>query len=124
MELNALENVNVNLSVDKETGVPEVPYADDYRWCYLTSDDSAPEWMRREDIVFRTNHSARQGNHQWKRKKAIAKGQNPDEVAPIIHRIAGAVVCPFERGKEMPANFSCSRCELCIKKPQLQKVNV
>lgn len=123
MELNALSNVNVNLSVDKDTGMPEVPYADDYRWCYLSSDDKAPEWMRREDIVFRTNHNARQGNHQWKRKKAIAKGQNPDEVAPILHRIAGAVVCPFERGRDMPASFSCSQCGLCIKKPQAVKVN-
>jgi hypothetical protein len=124
MELNALSNMNVNLSVDKETGMPEVPYADDYRWCYLSSDDSAPEWMRREDIVFRTNHNARQGNHQWKRKKAIATGKNPDVVAPLLHRIAGATVCPFERGKDMPASFSCSQCGLCINKPKHAKVNV
>jgi len=116
-------NVNVNLSVDKETGMPDVPYADDYRWCYLTSDDSAPEWLRRSDIVFRTNHNARQGNHQWKRKKAIAKGQNPDAIAPLLHRIAGATVCPFERGKDMPASFSCSQCGLCINKPKHAKVN-
>jgi hypothetical protein len=124
MELNALSNVNVNLSVDKETGMPEVPYADDYRWCYLTLDDSAPNWLRRFDIVFRTNHNARKGNHQWKRKKAEENGQDPDSVAPLIHRIAGATVCPFERGKEMPATFSCSQCGLCVKKPQPQKVNV
>ena len=124
MELNALSNVNVNLSVDMETGMPEAPYADDYRWCYLSSDDSAPEWMRREDIVFRTNHNARQGNHQWKRKKAEKNGQDPDIVAPLLHRIAGATVCPFERGKDMPASFSCSRCGLCIKKPQTQEVTV
>lgn len=123
MALNALSNVNVNLSVDKETGMPEVPYADDYRWCYLSSDDSAPEWLRRDDIVFRTNHNARKGGHQWKRIQAIAKGLNPDVVAPIMHRIAGAIVCPFERGKDMPKSFSCSRCGLCIKKPQTQKVN-
>lgn len=123
MELNALSNVNVNLSVDKDTGMPEVPYADDYRWCYLSLDDTAPEWLRRDDIVFRTNHNARKGGHQWKRIQALAKGLNPDTVAPLLHRIAGATVCPFERGKDMPKNFSCSRCGLCIKKPNNEKVN-
>lgn len=123
MELNALSNVNVNLSVDMETGVPLVPYADDYRWCYLSDNNWAPHWLRRTDIIFRTNHNARQGNHQWKRKKAETNGENPDIVAPLCHRIAGAVVCPFERGRPMPSNFSCSKCTLCIKKPSHEKVN-
>lgn len=124
MELNASSNVNINLSVDNDTGMPEVPYADDYRWCFLSLDDSAPNWLRRSDIVFRTNHNARQGNHQWQRAKALKNGQDPNSVAPLLHRIAGAVTCPMERGKKMPASFSCSRCSLCIKKPQTEKVNV
>jgi len=119
MELNALPNVNVNLSVDNDTGMPDCAYADDYRWCFLTSDDSAPSWLRREDIVFRTNHTAQPGGHKWKRKRAIAKGEDPNVVAPILHRIAGATVCPLERGADMPANFSCSRCQLCIRKPKV-----
>lgn len=117
-KLAALPNVNVNLSCDSDTDMPSVEDADMFRWCYLTTNDTAPNWLRRSDIVFRTNHNARQGNHQWKRKKAEKNGQDPDSVAPLLHRIAGATVCPFERGKEMPSNFSCSRCGLCIKKPQ------
>lgn len=116
-ELAKLPNVNVNLSVDDETGMPNVVDAENFRWCYLSTNDVAPEWLRRTDIIFRTNHNARKGNHQWKRKDAIAKGLNPDTVAPVLHRIAGAVVCPFERGRKLE-NFSCSQCGLCVDKPK------
>lgn len=117
MSLNALSNVNVNLSVDKETGKPGLPGAENFHWCYLSLDDSAADYMRRTDIVFRTNHTARRGGHQWWRKKAVEKGEDPDKTHPLIHRIAGAVVCPLERGRKLD-NFSCSQCGLCINKPK------
>lgn len=123
-QLASLKNVNVNLSVDDETGIPIIENAQNFRWCFLTNDDSAPDDLRATDIVFRSKHNAQPGNHQWKRKKAEKNGQDPDSVAPLLHRIAGAVVCPFERGQKLPENFSCSRCRLCIKKPQQEEVTV
>lgn len=119
LALNALENVNVNLSLDSDTGIPSFEGAEDFRWAFLTGNDTVPIEMRRTDIVFRTNHNARQGNHQWARKRAVKRGENPDVIAPLLHNIGGGTVCPFERGREMPANFSCSRCRLCIKKPEV-----
>jgi len=110
--LAALANVNVNLSVDQDTGKPHL---DSYRWCYLTDDDTAPEWMRMGDIIFRSNH----GGQKKKRRNDVAKGIDPDIRAPLIHKISDATVCPLERGKEMPKSFSCSRCHLCVEKPQI-----
>ena len=118
-QLAQLPNINVNLSVDAETGAPS---AENYRWCFLTDNDSAPVWMRKGDIVFRTNHSGKTGHHQWKRKNALVKGLDPNAVAPLLHKIAGATVCPMERGTKMPENFSCAKCALCIKKPQTEMV--
>jgi len=118
--LSTLSNVTINLSCDKDTGVPTASYADNFRWCYLTDNDSAPDWLRVDDIVFRTNHSARIGHHQWKRNKAIKNGQDPDIVAPLIHRLGGAIVCVMERGKDLPAHVTCSTCRLCIKKPEVK----
>lgn len=116
--LSMFPNVNINLSLDIETGMPTFNGAESYRWCYLSNDDTAPSWLRRNDIIFRTNHNLRKGNHQWLRQKAINDGKDPNQVAPLLHRIGNGVVCPFERGKSMPAFFSCSQCRLCIKKPQ------
>jgi hypothetical protein len=121
-KLGAFSNMTLNLSCDKETGIPDCENAQDYRWCYMTDNDEGPFWLRSNDIVFRTNHNARQGNHQWKRNKAVKNGQDPDAIAPLLHRIADAIVCPFERGKDMPANFSCARCQLCVRKPKTQGV--
>jgi hypothetical protein len=116
--LGASSNININLSLDKETGKPEVLNAESFRWCYLTDDDTAPDWLRRNDIVFRTNHNGKPGGHKWKRNRAEKKGLDPNVVAPLLHRMGKAVVCPFERGKDMPSDFSCSKCGLCVKKPK------
>lgn len=121
LSLNYLPSVNVNLSVDNDSGLPNFVGAERLRWCFLSDNDKAPSWLRATDIVFRTNHSAKIGHHQWIRKRAVERGQDPDIIAPLLHRIAGAITCPFERGKDMPTNFSCSRCGLCVNKP---KVNV
>ena len=116
-ELSASSNININLSLDNETCKPEVENAEDYRWCFLTEDDNVPNFLRTKDIVFRTKHNGKPGNHKWKRNRAIKQGLNPDVVAPLMHRLGGGTVCPFERGKDMPDSFSCSKCSLCIKKP-------
>ena len=113
------ENVNINLSVDSDTGAPRVFAASVMRWCYLTNDDTAPDWLRQGDIIFRSNHTARPGGHKWKRKKAIRLGQDPDKVAPLIHKIGKATVCPLERGRNLPKSFSCARCHLCVDKPKV-----
>ena len=117
--LAELPNVNVNLSVDDDTGMPKVVDADNYRWCYLTHNDNAPEWLRKGDIAFRSNASGKKGNHKWWRKDAIEKGLNPNEVAPLVHKLGKATVCPFERGADMPSSFSCATCHLCVDKPKV-----
>ena len=119
IELHKLSNVNVNLSVDDETGQPRNKTSQSMRWCYLTGNDTAPDWIRSGDIIFRSNHNARQGNHKWHRKKAIKNGLDPDTVAPLIHKIREAAVCPLERGRDMPKYFSCARCHLCVDKPKV-----
>ncbi len=118
-QLNALDNVNVNLSVDDETGSP-LEYSqltEKYRWCYLTKTDSVPDWIRHDDIVFRSNHSGKKGNHKWHRKEATRKGLDPNVVAPLIKRLGGQV-CPLEQGQDIP-NFSCKKCALCVDKPKV-----
>lgn len=117
--LHQWQNVNVNLSVDDGTGEPEFWWANEFRWCYLSSDDTAPGWIRKGDIIFRSNHTARPGNHKWRRKKAIKDGLDPDKIAPLIHKINKATVCPLERGRDMPKYFSCARCHLCVDKPKV-----
>jgi hypothetical protein len=122
-ELHALPNVNVNLSVDNETGPPNQRVyknfhaASQMRWCYLTKTDSVPEWINEDDIVFRSNHNGQPGNHKWKRKKAIKQGLDPNEVAPLVKRLGGQV-CPLEQGQDVP-NFSCAKCRLCVDKPKV-----
>ncbi len=111
--LHSFSNVNVNLSVDDETGKPRVYNAKAYRWCYLTHNDSAPDWMRADDIIFRSNYSG----HKRRRKNAEKKQLDPDTVAPLIHKLVG-VVCPLERGRDIP-NFSCAKCRLCVDKPKV-----
>lgn len=106
-------NVNVNLSVDKDTGKPN-SYLDNYRWCYLTGTDSAPDWMREGDIIFRSNHTGQ----KRKRKNDIKKGIDPNVRAPLIHKLGGVIVCPFERGRDMPKSLSCAKCHLCVDKPK------
>lgn len=115
--LNAFSNVNINLSLDDETGKPDVENADKYRWCFLTEDDNVPNFLRAKDIVFRAKHNGKPGNHKWKRNRAIKNGLDPDVVAPLLHKLGGGTVCPFERGRDMPDSFSCSKCSLCIVKP-------
>lgn len=124
-KLAELANVNVNLSCDIETGMPNVEGAETFRWAYLVNGSSykneesdAPSWLRRQDIVFRMVHSGKNGNHQWWRKDAVAKGLDPNSVAPIKNRFGAATVCPFERGRELD-NFSCSQCRICIHKPKV-----
>ena len=117
--LHVLHNINVNLSVDVDTGMPEVSNAEYLRWCYLTGDDTAPNWLRKGDIIFRSNHTARPGGHKWKRKKAIKDGLDPNKVAPLIHKMGEATVCPLERGRDLPKYFSCAKCHLCVAKPQV-----
>ena len=107
--LHDLPNVNVNLSVDDETGPPDSSLAQQMRWCYLTKTDNVPDWIRPRDIVFRSNHNG----HKRRRKNAIAKGETPP---PLIKRLGGQV-CPLEQGQDIP-NFSCAKCRLCIDKPR------
>lgn len=115
--LAQLPNVNVNLSCDIETGIPNVDGAEAFRWAYLThakDNEDAPTWLRRSDIVFR---SAAAG-HRKRRNNATKKGTDPNTVAPLVNRISAAPVCPFERGAELNA-FSCSQCQICIRKPKV-----
>ena len=119
LALQVYVNVNVNLSVDDETGAPKLEWHQDCRWCYLTHDDNAPNWLRKGDIAFRSNATGKKGNHKWKRKDAIEKGNDPDLVAPLVHKLGKATVCPFERGTDMPKNFSCAKCHLCVDKPKV-----
>lgn len=111
--LNFLDNVNVNLSVDDETGRPKFLGAYMFRWCYLTKTDTVPPWMRRDDIVFRSNHNG----HKRRRNNAEKKGENPNIIAPLLHVIGQATVCPKERGKDIP--LSCAKCRLCVDKPKV-----
>ena len=116
--LAGYKNMTLNLSCDKETGKPP---REDYRWCYLSTDDTAPNWLRDGDIIFRTNHNGQPGNQQWARKRAINNGQDPDIIAPLIHKIGAAKVCPLERGRKLPDQFDCLKCQLCIKNPSSNK---
>lgn len=115
IELQQLENVNINLSVDDETGQPKFLGHDLFRYCYLTKTDSAPRWVRRNDIVFRSNHVW----HKKRRENAEKRGENPNIIAPLQHVIGMGTVCPLERGKDIP-NFSCAKCRLCIDKPKVE----
>lgn len=117
LDLSSLPNVNVNLSCDKETGMPSFPMADSLRWAYLTHAkeyEDAPQWLRRTDIVFRSAA----GGQRTRRKNAEKKGLDANTVAPLVSRIGAAPVCPFERGAEL-ASFSCSQCQICIRKPKV-----
>ena len=100
-------NTNINLSCDVETGCP---LFEDYRWAYLTHDDTIPSWLRKKDLVFRSKHSG----HKRRIKNAIAKGNVPP---PIIHNIIGIRVCPLERGVDI--DISCASCMICIDKPKV-----
>lgn len=108
LKLHSLPNVNVNLSVDDETGAPSIVGSDAMRWCYLTKVDAAPSWLRAKDIVFRSNHNG----HKRRRKNAIKKGVTPP---PLVKRLTGQV-CPMEQGQDIP-KFSCAKCRLCVDKP-------
>lgn len=108
--LQRLPNVNINLSVDDETGAPEGLKASYMRWCYLTKTDNVPDWIRSTDIVFRSNHLG----HKRRRKNAKAKGETPP---PLIKRLGGQV-CPMEQGQDVP-NLSCAKCRLCVDKPEV-----
>jgi hypothetical protein len=117
-DLQSFSHVNVNLSVDDETGMPTMFYADMFRWCYLTDNDTVPSWMRRKDIVFRSNHLG----HKKRRKNDVRKGLNPNVRAPLVKRLGRgsryedkAQVCPMEQGQDIP-NFSCKKCRLCVDK--------
>jgi hypothetical protein len=114
-KLAQLPNVNVNLSCDIESGKPKAHRVKFYRWAYLTHDKAygdTPDWLRRDDIVFRSAS----GGHKTRRKNAVNKGKDPNEVAPLVSRIGSAPVCPFERGQKLDS-FSCSQCRICIRKP-------
>lgn len=108
--LHRLGNVNVNLSVDDETGTPRTKAMKTLRWCYLTKMDNVPDWIRHDDIVFRSNHLG----HKKRRKNAVAKGVE----APSLIKRLGGQVCPLEQGQDIP-NFSCAKCRLCVDKPKV-----
>jgi hypothetical protein len=114
-DLHSFAHVNVNLSVDDVTGMPTMMYADEFRWCYLTGDDNAPDWMRADDIVFRSNH----GGQKKRRKNDAVKGLNPNDRSPLVKKLGAgnAQVCPLEQGRDIP-NFSCKKCRLCVDKPR------
>jgi hypothetical protein len=113
LKLHHLANVNVNCSVDDETGPAKVFGASVMRWCYLTKTDSVPAWIRKNDIVFRSNHNGQ----KTRRKNALKKGLNPDDIAPLVKRLGG-LVCPKEQGQDVP-NLSCKKCQLCVVKPSV-----
>lgn len=108
--LHLMDQININLSVDDETGKPNVIDAERYRWCYLTKTDNVPDWIRENDIVFRSNHLGQ----KRRRKNAKAKGIAPP---PLVKRLGGQV-CPLEQGRDTP-KFSCAKCRLCVDKPQV-----
>ncbi len=111
MQLNALPNVNVNLSVDDETGAPRLHAMQSMRWCYLTKTDNVPYWIRYDDIIFRSNHNGQ----RRRRYNDSKKGVDPNIRSPLVKRLGGKV-CPFEQGRDME-NFSCAKCRLCVDKP-------
>jgi len=113
--LAELPNVNVNLSTDDDTGKPDVIDAESFRWCHLTHDDNVPDWIRKGDIVFRSAH----GGQKKRRKNDEKKGIDPDIRSPLVHKLGAGTVCPMERGKDMPKNFSCATCHLCVDKPKV-----
>jgi len=115
LHLAALDNVNVNLSVDDDTGAPRVFGASTMRWCYLTHNDVVPQWIRKGDIIFRSAHIGQ----KKRRKNDVKKGIDPDIRSPLTHKLGAGTVCPLERGKDMPANFSCATCHLCVDKPKV-----
>jgi hypothetical protein len=117
--LHLMDQINVNLSVDDETGEPDVIDAKRYRWCYLTKTDNAPDWMRPKDIIFRSNHNGQ----KTRRKNAVKKGLNPNDIAPLVKRLVGQV-CPKEQGQDTPNSFSCAVCMLCVDKPSPAYVSV
>ena len=108
--LDLYPNVNINLSVDDETGRPPLDWMQERRWCYLTKTDSVPDWIRPTDIVFRSNHIG----HKKRRKNAKAKGL---PMPPLVKRLGGQV-CPLEQGQDIP-NLSCAKCRLCVDKPRV-----
>ena len=120
-KLQALPNVNVNISCDDDTGMPDCENAAEYRWAFLTHDkgSNGPDWLRRSDIVFRSNSKG----HKTRRKNALKKGLDPNVVAPLVNRFGAAPVCPFERGREL-SSFSCSQCGICLKKPSQVQTGV
>jgi hypothetical protein len=114
-QLHSLPNVNINLSVDDETGPPSIwcDSMSSLRWCYLTKTDAVPDWIRHDDIVFRSNHLGQ----KIRRKNDTKKGVNPDIRSPLVKRLGGQV-CPLEQGRDIP-NFSCKKCRLCVDKPDV-----
>ena len=106
-------NININLSVDDETGAPPSYMMEQMRWCYLTKTDNVPSWIRFDDIIFRSNHNGQ----KTRRKNDIKKGIDPDIRAPLIKRLGGQV-CPLEQGRDI-SNFSCAKCRLCVDKPKV-----
>ena len=113
LALHDLPNININLSVDDETGEPKRSGANLLRWCYLTKTDNVPSWIRDDDIVFRSNHLGQ----KRRRKNAVKKGLNPNKIAPLVKKLGGKV-CPLEQGQDIP-NFSCAKCRLCVDKPKV-----
>lgn len=108
MTFARIANVTVNLSVDDLTGKPSNEF-DHLRWCYLSHNDNGPDWVRKGDIVFRSNH-----NGQKKRRKNDEKrGIDPNIRSPLIHKIGEGTVCVMERGRDIP-RMSCAKCRLCI----------
>lgn len=86
-----LPNVTLNLSCDLETGKPN---NEKFRWAFMSTDDTAPDYLRSTDIVFRTN----------KLKK------------DVVHRINSIRVCPLERGRTINLSITCATCLICVKK--------
>jgi hypothetical protein len=92
IRMSKLPNCTLNLSCDKETGIPtKLSQRLNLRTCYLSiGDDDIPK--EKVGIVFRNNtHTVQKYMH----------GQ----------------VCPYETGLAKIKNFvNCEKCKLCIKK--------
>lgn len=93
LKLSALNNFTLNLSCDKETGIPStLARKHKLRLCYMAMNDSdIPK--KSVGIVFRVTHDT------------IVKNMNGQ-------------VCPYETGLPNITHFvRCDKCKLCIKKP-------
>jgi hypothetical protein len=96
-------NVVINLSVDKESGIPTFKSAQHFMWCYLavTDDENIPD-LGRDGLVFRHQH-------KYDMRHA-SRNKGP------VHELGGNIVCPLERSTKTAhgAGLTCETCLICV----------